>query len=319
MDKQLENIRKWLILGGIGFFAIFVFALMMYKPIANSDHTKIGKNIKSEQKRNTAEPHPDNKNIESEGNTAEQAITIKIDMVLVEGGVFTMGSTDIIEERMSKYPVYYRSKPAHEVTVSSFYIGKYEITQAQWQAVMGSTIKQQQAKTGAPGALNGIHGEGDNYPMYFVSWNEAQEFIRRLNAGTGKKYRLPTEAEWEYAARGGNQSQGYKYSGSNNLDDVAWYNLNSGGSSHPVGTKQPNELGIYDMSGNLREWCNDFGGYAYTSLPQRDPTGPSSGKEHATRNGSWWNNEYVSRAFFRFALVPDNRNRLTGFRVALSL
>ena len=242
-----------------------------------------------------------------------------MEMVFVEGGTFTMGNTDSIDEK-SKYRVDFRSKPEHEVTVSSFYIGKYEITQSQWEAVMGTTIRQQHDKARAPSGFNGIHGEGGNYPMYYVSWNDAQEFIRRLNAGTGKKYRLPTEAEWEYAARGGNKSEGYIYSGSNVLDDVAWSSHNSSGSSHPVGSKQPNELGIYDMSGNVREWCNDWYQDGYpSSTHRRDPAGPPSGSHRTERNGSWGNVWYNNQIFFRHGLDPNHRGKLIGFRVAHSL
>ena len=299
--SSLETVRYWLLFGSIGFLAVFVFFVRTFIILPN--HNK----IIAEYKREIEQERP---------FTAP-----KIEMVFVEGGTYTMGSTDNIDERMKKYPVYYRSKPAHEVTVSSFYIGKYEITQAQWKAVMGTTIKQMRVNTIDYIYDKGEFGEGGNYPMYYVNWNDIQEFLRRLNAGTSKKYRLPTEAEWEYAARGGSKSQGYKYCGSNDLDNVAWYNHNSGGSSHPVGTKQPNELGIYDMSGNVREWCNDFSSgdaYPYPSSPQRDPTGPSSGNKRAIRNCGWCNHEYVNRVFFRFAIVPDWRDKLTGFRVVLS-
>ena len=161
----------------------------------------------------------------------------------------------------------------HRFTVSDFYIGKYEVTQAQWRAVMGTTVRQQRDKAGTDWPLA---GEGDNYPMYYVSWDEAQEFIRRLNAQTGKQYRLPTEAEWEFAARGGNNSRGYKYSGGNSEGNIAWYSENSNNATHPVGTKSSNELGIYDMSGNVLEWCNDWYG-DYNSNAQTNPQCPSSG------------------------------------------
>ncbi len=169
---------------------------------------------------------------------------IEPEMVYVPGGTFLMGSTDGESDEA----------PVHQVTLDSFYIGKYEVTQSQWQAIMGTTVNQQRDKAGKELDLAGV---GDTYPMYYVSWDEVQEFISRLNAATGKHYRLPTEAEWEYAARGGNKSQGYIYSGSDSLDNVAWYYENSNDSVHPVGTKSPNELGIYDMSGNVSEWCLD--------------------------------------------------------------
>jgi len=161
------------------------------------------------------------------------------DMVFVKGGTFWMGCTDEqVNDCMDD------ERPLHSVTVSSFYIGKYEVTQKQWQLIMGTSVRQLSDKDGLS---LGIYGEGDNYPMYYVNWDEAQEFIRRLNAATGKQYRLATEAEWEFACRGGLQSAHYKYSGSNNPNDVAWYQDNSNNTTHSVGTKSPNELGIYDM------------------------------------------------------------------------
>ena len=160
-------------------------------------------------------------------------------MVAVEGGTFTMGATP---EQGSYYNK--SERPTHQVTVSSFWIGKTEVTQELWIALMGS---------------NPSYFHSSNLqPVEHVSWNDCQEFITKLNEATGKTFRLPTEAEWEFAARGGNKSQGYKFSGSDNDDDVAWYDSNSGGKTHPVASKAPNELGIYDMSGNLFEWCRKW-------------------------------------------------------------
>jgi len=181
-------------------------------------------------------------------------------MVFVEGGTFMMGSNDNDSE-----------KPMHQVILSSFYISKYEITQRQWIAVIGN---------------NPSRIKGDNLPVENVSWNEVQIFIDKLNSQTGKYFRLPTEAEWEYAARGGNKSKGYIYSGSNNIDDVAWYQGNSGNITHTVGSKMPNELGIYDMSGNVCEFCNDWYD-SYSNSVQSDPQGPSnSQKGKVVRGGS---------------------------------
>jgi formylglycine-generating enzyme required for sulfatase activity len=152
-------------------------------------------------------------------------------MVYVSGGTFTMGATS--EQGSDAYD---DENPTHSVTLSSYYIGKYEVTQAEWKAVMGS---------------NPSYFKGDDRPVEQVSWDDCQTFISRLNSITGRSFSLPTEAQWEFAARGGNSTLGYKYSGSNNVYDIAWYDDNSGGTTHDVGTKSPNELGLYDMSGNV--------------------------------------------------------------------
>ena len=191
---------------------------------------------------------------------------ISIDMVRVEAGTFTMGATPEMKDS------YDSEKPAHQVTLTNdYYIGKYEVTQALWQAVMGN---------------NPSEFKGDNLPVENVSWNDCQKFISKLNLITGKTFRLPTEAEWEYAARGGKKSRGYQYSGSNNLSDVAWYYKNSGIKTHAVGTKQANELGIYDMSGNVSEWCQDrYGDYSKSS--QTNPKGSTSGALRVLRGGCY--------------------------------
>ena len=156
--------------------------------------------------------------------------------------------------------------------------------------------------------------KGDNLPVEQVSWNDIQEFITKLNTMTGKTFRLPTEAEWEYAARGGNKSKGYKYSGSNTLDNVAWYTNNSSSKTHPVGQKQPNELGLYDMSGNVWEWCQDWYG-SYSSSSQTNPTGPSSGSYRVLRGGSWYHFARICRVSYRLNSDPDDRYNLNGFRL----
>ena len=220
----------------------------------------------------------------------------EIEMVWVSGGTFTMGATS---EQGSD--AYNWEKPAHSVTLSGYYIGKYEVTQAQWKAVMGN---------------NPSSFKGDNLPVERVSWNEVQEFIKKLNQMTGKSYRLPTEAEWEYAARGGNNSRGYKYSGSNNIGSVAWYNENSGSTTHPVGSKSPNELGIYDMSGNVFEWCQDWYG-DYSSSSQRNPKGPASGLGRVYRGGGWSSFAGDCRVSGRNGSSPDNGSSGLGFRLVL--
>jgi len=232
-----------------------------------------------------------------------------IEMVFVQGGTFMMGCTAEQQGDCKS-----NERPVHSVTVSSFNIGKYPVTQGQWKTLMGTDIRQQRDKAG----LGSLRGEGDNYPMYYVSWYDAQEFIRRLNAVTGKNYRLPTESEWEYAARGGARSQGYKYSGSNKLYEVGWFDDKDarGSRTRPVDSKQPNELGIYDMSGNVWEWCSDWYG-AYTASPKRDPTGASSGSTRVNRGGSWARTEDECRVSSRDDDLPENRGSGLGFRIVL--
>jgi formylglycine-generating enzyme required for sulfatase activity len=219
-----------------------------------------------------------------------------IEMVFVKGGQFQMGCTSEQTDCDSD------EKPVHTVTVDDFYIGKYEITQKQWRDVMGKN----------PSGFSGC----DDCPVERVSWNDIQEFIKKLNEKTGLHYRLPTEAEWEYAARGGTKSNGYKYSGNNNIDDVAWYSGNSGIKTHPVGQKKPNELGIYDMSGNVWEWCNDWYG-SYSSVRQNNPQGSSSGSFRVFRGGSWSSYARYCRVAFRSDLTPDDRYYRHGFRLVL--
>jgi formylglycine-generating enzyme required for sulfatase activity len=218
------------------------------------------------------------------------------DMVFVEGGTFMMGCTSEQSGCNSD------ENPTHSVTLNSYNIGKYPVMQWQWEAVMGSN----------PSSFK----KGDDYPVEYVSWNDVQTFITKLNDLTGKNYRLATEAEWEYAARGGNQSKGYTYSGSNTVGNVAWYSSNSGSSTHPVGEKTPNELGIYDMSGNVGEWCNDWYG-SYTSSPQTNPTGPSSGSYRVLRGGSWGSHASDCRVASRGSYSPIHRFIIVGFRVVL--
>ena len=218
-------------------------------------------------------------------------------MVYVAGGTFTMGGTS--EQSSDAYD---DEKPTHSVTLSSYYICKYEVTQALWRAVMGS---------------NPSNFKGNNLPVENVSWNDCQTFINRLNSYTGRNFRLPTEAEWEFAARGGNYSRHYKYSGSNYISDVAWYDGNSGNRTHPIGTKQANELGLYDMSGNVYEWCSDWYG-SYSSYSQNDPTGPNSGSYRVYRGGCWNNSARGCRSSGRCYFTPGCRNDYLGLRLVLS-
>ena len=195
------------------------------------------------------------------------------DMVRVEGGTFTMGAT---EEQKEAYFDSNRAKPTHKVTLSSFSICKHEVTQEEWEVVMGS---------------NPSEFKGRRMPVEHVSWNDCQIFIEKLNQLTGKKYRMLTEAEWEYAARGGNMSKGYKFSGSNTLDNVAWHDDNCGDKTHEVMTKSPNELGLYDMTGNVEEWCQDWDD-DYSASEQKDPKGPSTGTARIIRGGAWYDSSH---------------------------
>ena len=221
---------------------------------------------------------------------------VSFTMVGVEGGTFTMGATS--EQGSDPWDDEY---PTHSVTLSSFSIGETEVTQELWKAVMGS---------------NPSYFSGTNLPVEYVSWNDCQTFITKLNQLTGKNFRLPTEAEWEYAARGGNKSKGYKYAGSNTLSDVAWYTDNSSSKTHPVKQKQANELGLYDMSGNVWEWCQDWYG-SYSSSSQTNPTGPAAGSYRVGRGGGWFSHAGRCRVSIRSSSTPTSCNDFLGLRLAL--
>ncbi len=221
---------------------------------------------------------------------------VTFNMIKVDGGTFTMGATSEMTT-----PNYYE-KPTHQVTLSSYYIGESEVTQALWTAVMGN---------------NPSYFKGDNLPVEQVSWEDCQTFIGRLNGLTSKRFRLPTEAEWEYAARGGKRSNHTQYSGGSMIDDVAWYDGNSGSKTHSVKTKKPNELGLYDMSGNVMEWCQDWYG-SYSSNAQTNPTGPDSGSYRVLRGGGWGSVERGCRSSFRAYASPGYLYYSLGFRLALS-
>ena len=225
-----------------------------------------------------------------------EANGVSFTMIPVEGGTFTMGATSEMTDPLDN------EKPTHQVTLSSYYIGETEVTQALWKAVMGS---------------NPSEFKGDDLPVEQVSWDDCQIFISKLNALTGKRFRLPTEAEWEFAARGGNQSRHTQYSGSNRIDDVAWYDGNSGWKTRPVKTKQPNELGIYDMAGNVCEWCQDWLDY-YGSDAQTNPTGASSGSDRVIRGGSLYSSPWDCRSSGRVYGAPTYSEYDQGLRLVLS-
>ena len=219
-------------------------------------------------------------------------------MIDVEGGTFTMGFTGDTPSSEEE-----NALPAHQVTLSSYSIGETEVTQALWVAVMGNNPSRYTGDT--------------SRPVESVSWNDCQQFITQLNQMTGMTFRLPTEAEWEFAARGGNMSHGYMYSGSNTLNDVSWNsNNNSTNTTQPVGQKAPNELGLYDMSGNVWEWCNDYYG-AYSANAQTNPTGPASGEERAFRGGAFFNSQGGHRVWFRNHSSAGHYADGLGFRLAL--
>jgi formylglycine-generating enzyme len=215
---------------------------------------------------------------------------LESEMVYVKGGTFKMGN-DAFDE-----------KPIHVVTLSDFYIGKFPVTQSQWQLIMGN---------------NPSKFKGGNLPVEYISWDDVQEFLEKINANSQRTFRLPTEAEWEFAARGGKKSKGFEYSGSNNLKDVAWFRENSGSKTHPVGQLKRNELGIYDMSGNVWEWCNDWYD-EYSSNPEINPKGADKGSNRVLRGGGWRNAAEFCSSTFRGNYAPDNRDFYLGFRLAAS-
>lgn len=222
---------------------------------------------------------------------------INIEMIKVEAGTFMMGATKEVKEP------YKIELPAHEVLLTEdYYIGKYEVTQALWNVVMDSKYST---------------NDGDLLPKNYVSWNDCQEFIEKLNKITGLKFRLPTEAEWEYAARGGKKSKRYLYSGSNNVLDVAWYDGNSSNKRHPVGTKQANELGIFDMGGNVSEWCQDLWGQ-YQNDSQINPLGSSPGTKHVLRGGNYFFDIRICYLSYRMFAESNDKDAFNGFRLALS-
>lgn len=222
-------------------------------------------------------------------------------MLHIKGGSFDMGDTF--------GDGYDSEKPVHRVAVKDFYLCKYPVTQAQWKAVMGD---------------NPSYFKGDDLPVENVSWDDAQAFIKKLNEKTGKRYRLPSEAEWEYAARGGEKSKNFKYAGSDNLDEVAWHGGSSGSKTHPVGQKKPNELGLFDMSGNVWEWCEDWYDATFykkcaAKATVENPKNDEKGSDRVLRGGSWFSvNPRICRVADRYDVYPGARYDDIGFRLAAS-
>ena len=258
--------------------------------VSENETTTVSLTMKKQEQTNATPVTPS-------GGANEQTFTVKgvsFTMMKVEAGSFQMGSNDGNSDE----------KPVHTVTLTrDLYMGETEVTQALWEAVMGNNPSDPDFK----GASN---------PVEKVSYNDCLTFIEKLNQLTGRKFRLPTEAEWEYAARGGKHSRGYKYAGSNSLDEVAWYADNSGGKTHQVKTKKANELGLYDMSGNVWEWCMDWYG-DYPSGKVTDPTGPNRGSDRVHRGGSWFSHATYCRSATRVDFWPTVQSCYLGLRLAL--
>ena len=264
--------------------------LMLLAPPQQDFHIPV---LSSQQSTKQVAPQTSNRILEFNVNG------VRFNMILVEGGSFMMGATSEQGD-----DAYNDEKLAHKVTLDDYYIAETQVTQALWQAVMGN---------------NPSNWKGDNLPVETISWDDCQEFIQKLNQITGRIFALPTEAQWEFAARGGNSSKGYKYAGSDNLDEVAWFGDNSNRETHPVKQKKPNELGLYDMSGNVYEWCNDwFDSNYYQSSPQHNPQGPTSGDGRVLRGGCWDDGARYCRVSDRGFLNPGIRDGGIGMRLSLS-
>ena len=224
----------------------------------------------------------------------------QMELVWVEGGTYTMGSNEArgVDKR------YESTRPEHTVHVGGCYVGRYEVTQAQWRVVMGE---------------NPSHFSGnDSLPVEQVTWTDAQRFVALLSQMTGHRFRLPTEAEWEYAARGGNRADGQPYAGCdrNRLPEYAWFCVNSDGHTHPVGRLMPNTLGLYDMGGNVAEWCSDWMA-PYTDSEQKDPRGPKDGDSRILRGGHYNSTSPGCAVFDRGWYVPTGKTEYYGLRVVM--
>ena len=232
----------------------------------------------------------------SNGYVENADCDLNMKMIYVEGGSFQMGGTAEQGKDAER-----NERPVHKVTLDSYYIAECEVTQAQWQKIMGN---------------NPAHFKGANNPVECVGWKKVEEFCVKLSRMTGKTYILPTEAQWEYAARGGQKSQGYKYSGGSIADEVAWTSDNGGRKTHAVKQKKPNELGLYDMSGNVFEFCSDwFRDDYYASSPELNPTGPSSSRFRIMRGGCWGVPPLQARVSCRWGISTRYCDSFAGFRV----
>ena len=251
--------------------------------------------------------------------TAQEKIVVTVNgvsfmMKYVEGDKFVMGAQSFGHQWANfDTEASGDETPPHFVIVSSLYMAETEVTQGLCEAVMGTTVEQQREKSNPEWPLRGV---GADYPMYYVCWDDCQVFVEKLSGLTGKTFRLPTEAEWEFAARGGKMAKGDKYAGSKHLGLAGWYYMNSASSSHPVKEKAANELGLYDMSGNVWEWCSDW--YArYERVQQTNPRGPATGEERVLRGGGWAYYASRCRVSFRYKFDPKHSNSSYGFRIVM--
>lgn len=267
-------------------FAVTIFSLSSFGQATSQMQNPYGKAAKK----------PASKNTPLDPKMVELLKSIEDKMVKVDGGNFTMGCVIVQDTEC-----YAQEKPRHIVTLNTYYIDKFDITQKEWKAVMGTSPA---AKYCA------------DCPVVNVTWFEAQEFINKLNQMSNKNYRLPTEAEWEYAAKGGNKSHGYKYAGGNEARTVAWYDSTISKTVHPVGQMAPNELGLFDMSGDVWQWCSDwFNDKYYSTSPSSNPTGPARGTTRCVRGGSWWGPMRDCRVANRDQFPPESKDDDVGFRI----
>jgi len=277
--------------------------------VSTSPTTKSSKKKEKEKTKTTEPPPPVTIASETLSDTPVPVNDDFIPVVYVEGGTFNMGEKFSAPPSPGGFPrpTAPRLGPTamsmeHPVTLKSFYIGKYEITQKQWRTITGSN----------PSAFQNC----DDCPVEQVSWEEVQSFLHALNLKTGKKYRLPTEAEWEFAAQGGNITMNWPYAGGKDVNSLGWYGTNAKKTTHPVGQKQPNELGLFDMSGNVLEWCSDwFNPKYYKVSPASDPTGPLQGELRVARGGSWMNKSGALKVAFRRGVKPNASYSDVGFRI----
>jgi len=279
-------------------FKIYLFIITLVVVIILTVIEKKNSDITDNEREWAAEPK----------NYIEKAFDIDMKMVYVASGDFIMGCSDNDANCFSD------QKPERLVSLSSYYIGMTEVTQQQWQKVMGSDIAQQRVLAGDTIVRGSV---GDNYPMYYVSWEEANEFCRRLSQKSKHIYQLPTEAQWEYAARGGINNDQTIYSGSNILDSVSWNKANSELHVHPVGTRQCNSLAICDMNGNLWEHCLDWYADTYNPADTIEPCGPTTGTQRVLRGGSFLSQPIVCEVHYRDHADPSERTLIFGFRVVM--